>query len=269
MLHNLKDVTFIIPVYIDSEERLFNLECNLRHLTGLFETNILIGEQIKDENFGLKEKLHEFGGKFDYFSLETHSQENPFYHTRLINRLLKKVETPYVCNLDCDMFLCADQYLKAVQMLRWKIAEFVLPYDDRAVHIPEEKKQTVLETIKSRPLRDDEMENLAELVWRGYSVGGGIFAVTQTYLDCGGENENFLGWGWEDHERYIRVQKLGYKVWRIPGNFYHFVHPRGATSSVNHPHYSANEKELARITNIACEDLIKEIMSWRQARFTI
>lgn len=244
---DLRDVTFIIPVYIDSMSRLRNLRCNLRHLTRLFATNILIGEQISGGAMPVEEKLKNFADSFEYFAVETHSAENPFHHTRMVNLLLARVETPFVCNLDCDMILFAGQYLTATQLLRWNAADFVVPYNDRSVHIPESKKNAILKILAKRPLADDEMNDFAELVWRGYSVGGALFATTETYRAGGGENENFVGWGWEDHERIIRFEKLGYRVRRVPGHFYHFSHPRDATSSAEHPHYEANENELRRV----------------------
>jgi hypothetical protein len=260
--HNLNDVTFIIPLYIDSPVRLQNLQYNLRHLTALFETRIFIGEQKSSESPPIDLSFSDFAGQIEYFAFEAQSSENPFYHTKIVNQLLARVKTPFVCNLDCDFVSSVRQYLMSVQLLRWQTAEFVIPYNDRAVHIPQESKETVLEKLQTRPLYEEEVKNFAEFIWRGYSVGGALFAQTEIYRQSGGENENFMGWGWEDHERVIRFEKLGHRVRRVPGDFYHLSHPRGLTSSAKHSHYEANCRELERITVLSSDSLHSEITQW-------
>ena len=260
--YDLRDLTFIIPVHLDSPIRLRNLQHNLHHLLTLFESKVLIGEQKPVDAPTLLSAFTAFVGKFEYFEMQAGTPDNPFHRTRLVNQLLARVQTPLVCNLDCDAVFALRQYLIAVQLLRWGAAEFVLPYDDRAVHIPEEKQLAVLETLAIRPLCEDEVSTFAEFVFRGYSVGGALFAVTTIYRQCGGENESFLGWGWEDHEHIVRFQKLGYRLRRVPGDFYHLSHPRTATSSDQHAHYDANWRELQRIIAMSSADLRSEVDSW-------
>jgi hypothetical protein len=265
--NDLNDVTFIIPVYIDSPVRLQNLQYNLRHLTSLFETRILIGEQKRAEAPPVADALPGSADRIDYLCFEPGSPDNPFCHTKIINRLLSRVETPFTCNLDCDFVGSVQQYLTSVQLLRWQVAEFVVPYNDRAVHIPDESKKAVLEKLLTRPLAKEEIEKFVEFVWRGYSVGGALFARTEIYRQSGGENENFIGWGWEDHERVVRFEKLGHRVRRVPGDFYHLSHPRGLTSSANHPHYETNCRELERITDLPPDSLSLETIEWARQNF--
>lgn len=243
--HDLWDVTFIVPIFIDTPEQLCNLQNNLRHLTTLFETTILIGEHKAPEVAPVSQKLSEFAGSFDY--LEFPGAHENFFHTRLLNQLLARVSTPLVCNLDCDAFFSSRQYLMAAQLLRWDAAEFVLPQNGPTIHISQQAQDEVLQVLQTRSLDENEIARLAELVWNGDSVGGEVFGKTQIYRDCGGENENFVGWGWEDFERVSRLEKLGHRLLRTPGALSHFTHPRGATSSDSHQHYHANWNEYQRV----------------------
>ena len=47
------------------------------------------------------------------------------------------------------------------------------------------------------------------------------------YVQAGGENEHFYGWGPEDLERVKRMEILGYSVTRIKGDLYHLYHLEG------------------------------------------
>jgi predicted glycosyltransferase involved in capsule biosynthesis len=260
--YDLEDVTFIIPLYVDSPARVRNLQSNLRHLTLLFATSIFIGEQKALEAESLKESLAPFSERVEHFSIPSRGANNPFHRTKLVNQLLVHVSTPFVCILDCDAVFSVKQYLMAVQLLRWSTAEFVLPYSDRALHVPEEAQPATLEKLATRALTEAEIAGFMEFVYRGYSVGGAIFANTASFRQCGGENENFVGWGWEDHERIVRLEKLGQRVRRVPGDFYHLSHPRGMTSSPQHDHYEANCLELQRISAMPPGDLQREVTSW-------
>ncbi len=259
-LHDLSDVTFIVPIFIDCPERLRNLQSNLRHLTALFDTSILIGEMTNPDEPPIDEELTEFSGRFQSLRIDNKGQD--FHRTHLLNRLLQKVETPLVCNLDCDAVFSTNQYLKAVQLLRWNLADFVLPYRDSVVHIAAHNQAEFLTILKERIPNEAEIQRLAEEVWTMDSVGGAILGKTQNYRNCGGENEHFIGWGWEDNERMARFEKLGCKTERLAGSFYHLNHPRGETSSQAHANYEANRKEFERIAQMTRPELELEISQW-------
>jgi len=55
-MHNLKDTTFIIPIKIDSQDRLNNANTVLGYLNKRFNTNAIIHE-IKDESDNRLSKL--------------------------------------------------------------------------------------------------------------------------------------------------------------------------------------------------------------------
>ena len=65
----------------------------------------------------------------------------------------------------------------------------------------------------------------------------------QKFLDMGGENEDFIGWGYEDHERYYRALNHGYSVERIHGPAIHMWHPE---SSRKNPHLLHNARLMKK-----------------------
>lgn len=111
----------------------------------------------------------------------------------MLNFLMAKVQTSFVCNLDCDAVFAISQYLSAIQLLRAGETEFVFPYEKPFLEIPISAQGEVLEILKTRLLNDLEIERLSDSAWHGSSVGGAIFGVMEIYRACGGENENFIG----------------------------------------------------------------------------
>lgn len=61
----------------------------------------------------------------------------------------------------------------------------------------------------------------------------------QKFLDFGGENENFIGYGWEDLERYYRALNHDYVVERVEATAYHLTHPR---NGFQNPYFNHNMK---------------------------
>src|SRR5690606_5167241 len=131
-----------------------------------------IGEQKTLATAPASNHLSEFDGRFEYFDVPI--TRNNFYHTRLLNQLLSRVRTPLICNLDCDAFLSTRQHLLAVQMLRWNMAEFVLPQDGPIIHVAAEQQDEVRRILRERPLNEEEAARLAEFTWNGVVVGGAI-----------------------------------------------------------------------------------------------
>ena len=85
---------------------------------------------------------------------------------------------------------------------------------------------------------------------------GGIHVVhRERYLQCGGENERFTGWGPEDAERLRRVRILGHKVsWCSQSPLYHLYHPRKANSS----YQSEQDAIMLRLEFVKICSMIKE-----------
>lgn len=212
--------TFIMPVRIDSEERLRNFNIAIEWLKKL-NCKIFVLEadckQIIDEESMVD---------IDYQFVK---DENPLFHrTKYINILLKKTNTKVVSVWDADIIVKHSQIITAIDDIVNSNYTLAFPYkENKFIMLSEEgtkafissKNLSVLDRMKIRPLFNRPL-------------CGGAFCVNRdNYLLLGGENENFIGWGPEDTERLKRVQIMDYKVkWDESGFLYHLNHPRNQNS---------------------------------------
>jgi GT2 family glycosyltransferase len=71
------------------------------------------------------------------------------------------------------------------------------------------------------------------------------------------ENENFISYGYEDNERPIRFEKLGYKVGRVDDLIYHMEHARTMNSWFTNPHINNNKLLYESLKEMNPEELKK------------
>jgi len=209
-----KDVTIIIPLRIDSQEREDNLNAVIRFFINETDVRIIILEAddtpkfIKNEN----ERIE--------YCFYTDNKEL-FHRTHYINMLLKKAKTPIVGVWDTDVLFPISQIEEACMQIK-KGASLSFPYDGNFIYLHEDFSKEIREDF-------NQIEKYKSI--RGvHSVGGAFFVDREKYLKCGGENENFYAWGPEDIERVKRLEILGMTVARTEGNLYHQSHPRGINS---------------------------------------
>ena len=96
------------------------------------------------------------------------------------------------------------------------------------------------------------------------STGGGFIVDTKKYLQAGGENEFFLGWGPEDYERVNRMEILySQPIYRAKGGMYHLWHPRSLNSWYANEQYEINgKKELLKVCGMNGDELRSYIDTW-------
>lgn len=135
-------------------------------------------------------------------------------------------QTETVAIWDTDVLVDYCQIFEALQEIRLG-ATIAYPYDGRFIMLSEE-----LSTQTRGRLDFDYLRNLRMRSFLGRKLCGGAYLVhKQRYLQCGGENECFTGWGPEDAERLHRVTILGHKACHISsGGLFHLYHPRGSNS---------------------------------------
>ena len=69
------------------------------------------------------------------------------------------------------------------------------------------------------------------------------------------ENENFVSYGYEDNERPVRFEKLGYKVGRVDDLIYHMEHTRTMNSWFTNPHINNNKNLYETLKDMTSEEL--------------
>lgn len=249
MKTNLKDVTFIIPIKIDSEDRLNNYKIIINHLTTLFDTNIIVCESDVKPNEDLL-KIHE---DIKYVFYE--NTKGFFHRTKILNIMTKMSKTNIVCNYDTDVVFPEQQYISSVNKIK-DGCTMVFPYGGKFMNVPNK----FFDLIKSNNFHEIDEDQL-ELAHPS-SVGGAFFFDREKYISVGLENENFKSWGFEDNERVIRLTKLGLKICRVPGLLFHLNHQRGVDSVPENPFYNQNMNEFNKISSMTKSNLETYIKTW-------
>lgn len=256
-MHDLSDVTFTIPVKIDQPDRAINLETVTTYLVENFNTNIIICEM--DSYVKVREIVNP---KVKYKHIFMKTQSKWFHRTRMLNYMANISETPIIVNYDADVILDVAQILKSVKSIRSKSIDMVFPYDGNFLNVPPDVKKQFTQSLDYDVLTKNK-SRCKNLRPSGDSVGGVIIWNKEIFNSIGGENENFISWGFEDSERFERAKKLGVKIGRIVNPLYHLFHKSSENSTTNaHPFYRSNEKEFEKIKKMSKQDLQDYISTW-------
>lgn len=257
-MYDLTDVTFIIPVCIESSDRYRNAKTVLGYLNHHFKTNVIIHEVFSDNP-----KL-DFLGNLKNIKIDHIKEKNSldFYHrTRQLNEMLNVVETPVVSNYDIDVVLPVESYLSSRDFIINKTADIVYPYGDG-----EYQKMVPIDFDRVNFDARFEESQLVDFDKWSAKCGHCFFADTEKYRKIGGENENFIAYGPEDAERYHRFSKLGLKISRINGWVYHFEHSRTPFSSSANKYFQKNHDLYNRIISLSEFDLVEyyQLVDYRE-----
>lgn len=248
------DVTFMIPVSYDHNDRHENLSLNVCMLQRAFETHIIVAEQGTDKFSNYNQYKYCDYVKFDY---------REFHRTKMLNEMAKMSKTPIIVNWDADMFISPLQLWQSVERIRSGAADMVFPYDGRFARvnrIPYYKLLT--ETFDVGILSGKTFKGM-DFIKDAMSVGGAILFNKQKYFEGGGENENFVSYGPEDVERDARFRRMNFNVERTTGAIYHLDHYRGPNSkSAGNKFYTQNHDELNKIYSLSGKELRDYVKTW-------
>lgn len=226
MRYNCKDVTFFIPVRLDTICRLENLLMAILQITRNFDTNILVLEAASYQSSLLPKLL---GKKINYRFVQ--DSDMVFHRTRYINEAVTNmIETPLVAIWDADIIMPACQIYEAVESLRNKIAEVAFPYDGTFLDTSFILREAYIESKQQISLLKLNQEKM-NTIYGPCMCGGGFLISKEKYIYSGLENEKFYGWGCEDTERTERWRTLGFRFFRSNGALFHLSHPRNAMNS--------------------------------------
>ncbi|MDP6671317.1 MAG: galactosyltransferase-related protein [archaeon] len=164
--------------------------------------------------------------------------------------MLTMVKTKVTVTYDIDALLPVQSYVTARNAITKQGYSCVTPEsgESKRFSIDREHKVILSKTLNLNSLPKNEL-----VPKRGGPArfGLAIFMNTKTYRELGGENENFISWGWEDHDRIMRFRRMKYKVGTLDNtpvkrNSYHLEHERGINSWKISPYYKTNEATLEK-----------------------
>jgi hypothetical protein len=237
---DLKEATFIIPIRIESSDRLRNVITTTAFLLENFETNIIIKE-VDNESVFQRDALPILKDILDVDINVNHifeqSDDSSFHRQRVLNEMIIESNTDIVVNYDCDALLPIDSYVKAYQSILSGECDVVYPYGQGMyqyqVKASDEIVSQFLQTYDFDILEKNSNQYTSDFGWVQ-------FFNKQVYIEGGMENENFIAYAPEDKERFYRFTTLGYNVGRIDNYAYHLEHARGHNSWLNNPHMQNN-----------------------------
>ncbi len=242
----LTDVTFLVPVRIDSPERLENLQLVVQFIRNYFKTGVIVLEADRQEKVHLQK---------DIIKIFREDHAPIFHRTKYLNQMTRMATTPYLAVWDADVIGVPSQIEAGVNLLRDNEADMVFPYNRYFYSVSKFFKK--LYTDNNCRL-DILLQSKAymEHMHGDWSVGGAFLVNKRAYIEAGMENEHFYGWGPEDAERYVRWDTLGYKIERVDGPLFHLPHPRGRTSQYASENIEKrNRKELLKVCSMLPQDL--------------
>jgi len=288
---DLKNTTFIIPLRVDTGDRLRNVVLSTAFLLNKFDTNVIIKEVDSERRFEayclpIIKRLADTTNLKHIFEVETRTDDS-FHRTKILNDMVMESTTDVVVNYDTDILLPISSYTKAVEMLGGEY-DVVYPYRfgekgerkvklDITIRTPEdmanfENYPEVRKFISSYdPDSFDKYFYYPHQQGEGWAEYGMVqFFNRQVYLDGFLENEGFVAYAPEDVERHHRWGVLGYNIGRVDNYAYHLEHERTQNSWFHNPHMQKNNElwEQLKVLNkeqlteyYKQQDYIKERLS--------
>lgn len=246
---DLSNVTFNIPVRIDTQHRLENVNLVVDYLNHHFKTNIIVCEEDKEK------KLENLSSKCTYHYIK--SDNSHFHRTRILNLMAKMSQTSIIVNYDTDVLFKVSEYVNAANVIDTNYGDVCFPYNGRFYDVPRSFYASINET---KSLDGINLSSCGLLT--SSSVGGAIFWNKNKFMEIGMENENFKSWGFEDNERIARCRRLGLRIIRTPDILYHIEHSKSTNSGPHNHFYWENQRECAKVEAMTAEEIKQYIKTW-------
>ena len=254
-MRDLKDTTFIIPIRIETTDRMRNAITSLCYLLDNFNAQVIVKEG--DETSVFEEhvlpQVKEFTDTTNLTHIFEKTSTPEFHRTRYLNEMTRMAETKVVVNYDCDIILPLDTYVAAEAAIVSGESDVVYPYGFGQYA----KMVTVDDAIVTDFLVGGFSIKLLEEHSKSNDARYGFcqFFDREVYMNGGGENEKFIAYAPEDEERAYRFEKLGYNVTRLNSFVYHLEHARTPNSWYNNPHMKRNFALWEHLQTLSREEL--------------
>lgn len=253
----LDQLAFIIPLRIDTADRLWNLSTILRFIAGrLPGAEVLLIEQ--DATSRLDDLLAQHPEVRHLLIAES----GPFRKTDCVNHGALNTTRRFVCMYDTDVMLDPAAILIGLHALTAGGWRLVLPYNRICLDLSGPMRTRLgqsldlagFDRVRRMPNADGQPNVAARF------VDGGIFiADRETFLAEGGLNKKMVSYGWEDTELHKRFLKLGYPILHLQDfNLIHLDHSRGP-DSVPNQHYDVNRQEFEKVDRMSRSELARYV----------
>lgn len=170
----------------------------------------------------------------------------------------------YVGLFDIDISLPIEALRDTVKSLGSNSIDVVYPFSGMPIEtdlsIASAFKPYVLDKNLLQWLFDEELNFRVPYSFKTPELLGlAVCMRIDTFFEVGGENPNFIGWGFEDHERYIRYNTLGKSITRLPYQITHRSHDQGIRK---HSLWKHNYWEMIKVNSMSVNELKEYIKLW-------
>lgn len=218
--YNLTDVGILIPVRLDSIDRLENLLSVINFLYRYCDINIYILHADKKHKSYLKDLLPE---KCHYTFIEDY--DPVFFRTHYINELYKSSTEPIIAIWDADVVVSPQQIYYAAKNIRNKCCDVCFPYDGRFFNVDSILKDLFQDAQYDISFLEKNISKM-RILYQNTQYGGAFMISREAFEYSLGEDESFYGWGPEDWNRVEKWHVLNYKISRSGGPLFHLYHSR-------------------------------------------
>ena len=273
---DLRNVTFIIPLRIDTDDRLRNIVLTTSFLLNTFDCKVIIKESDEMSKFNAwaKPLIESISDTTNLRYIFEENYDEHFHRTRLLNDMVMETTTDIVVNYDSDIILPITSYTQAKEMLDSRKHDLVYPYrfgeygERKVILKTVVEDENDLNSLLDFPLIkkfisgfDPEVldesyvyaENVNGMGWSEYGMCQ--FFNTKAYKDGYLENENFIAYAPEDVERHHRWNMLGYNIGRVDNHAYHMEHKRTQNSWFNNPFMHKNNSLWETLKSFSEEEI--------------
>jgi len=253
----MKNLSFLLPCRIESEDRLRNVITSITYLLSTFpDSNVVVKEVDSHSHFKFRalpeiKKYTDTSKLIHYFE---ESDEKFFHKTKILNDLLCLSTTDILYNYDVDIVVPKDSILFSHQAISDNQCDAVYPFGCGIYQWAVNYSSELMENFISNKF--DLNILIPQSNRRSSTIGWGQMIKRKVYIDSYMWNENFISWGAEDCEFYYRLSALGYTVGRVNDDIFHLEHGRTFNSHYNNPKFSDNYKLWQWMRNQDKESII-------------
>lgn len=251
----MKDVSVLIPMRLDSLDRLDNLLYVVNYLIKYFDINVYVLHADRRQHNYLARLMPE---ECNYTFME---DIDPIFHrTRYINMLYRMCKSPILAIWDADVILAPNQVEYAVNSLRYNDCEVCFPYDGKFLNVDPILK----DCFESSQLDVDLLirnQSKMNVLYNNIQNGGAFFISKEAFLYSKGENVFFYGWGPEDWNRLEKWRVLGYRIIRSQGPLFHLHHSRDINGDYSSYFQRKNCQSILSMTQVSSSDMLSDIQT--------
>jgi hypothetical protein len=254
----MKDLTYILPTKIESEDRLKNIITSVTYLLKNFPEAKVIVKEVSERatfKFDAVPQIKKYVNIDNLQYIFEESTDSLFHKTRILNDLILMSDTNIVCSHDVDVIYPVSSHQKAYQLIKEDQFDVIYPYGCGVYQYQVDYPMEVFNSFLSSEFDMNVIQNLCRT--ESSTIGWTQFYNRAKVISGGLWNENFLSWGAEDCEFYFRFNSLGYRVGRVDDWIWHFEHGRTHNSHYHNPKFMDNHNLWQWMRNQNKETLIQ------------